>query len=54
MPKVAGEPLRKVTLNLFESDVEWLKEVYGEGYSVEIRDIVRRRCTEIQTGAQDA
>lgn len=45
MPKIAGDPLTKVTLNLYESDVNWFRKRYGQGYSTFIRDMIRRhRC----------
>lgn len=40
MPRMATEPLLKVTLNLFEADVEWFKQRYGQGFSEQIRDAV--------------
>lgn len=42
MPKIAGEPLRKVTLNLFEADVDQLQRMCGQGYTEVIRDVVHR------------
>lgn len=36
------QALVKVTLNLFEADVEFLKSRHGWGYSTAIRDIVHR------------
>jgi len=41
MPKIATEPLRKVTLNLFEADVEWYQERYGQGWSEIMRRDIR-------------
>ena len=29
MPRVPDEPLRKVTLNLYEADVRWMQNRYG-------------------------
>lgn len=40
MPTLADSPLRKVTLNLYESDIEVLKRQYGHGWSVYIRDCI--------------
>lgn len=41
MPNPGAEaPLRKVTLNLFEDDVERLKAHYGPGWSTVVRDLV--------------
>lgn len=41
MPRTSDEPLRKVTLNLFEKDVVYLQNKYGWGYSDKIRAMVR-------------
>lgn len=38
MPTPAAAPLRKVTLNLYDEDVQILKRVYGHGWSTHIRD----------------
>lgn len=46
MPKIAGESLRKVTLNLFATDVEWCQTEWGPGYTEEIRLILRRYINE--------
>lgn len=40
------QALVKVTLNLFEADVEWLKARHGWGYSTAIRDIIHRDVTQ--------
>lgn len=50
MSNFAEEPLTKVTLNLFSKDVEFLQRHYGQGYSVEIRKMVRRKVSEIKRG----
>lgn len=42
----SSEPLTKVTLNLFSSDLEWLKAKYGHGFTTEIRKIVREAVRE--------
>lgn len=42
MPPRPGEPLRKVTLNLFASDARYLKALWGEDYTVKIRELVHR------------
>ena len=39
--QVSEEPLKKVTLNLNASDVDWLKKYYGWGYSEEVRRVIR-------------
>ena len=46
MPKIAGEKLRKVTLNLYDTDVEDLGALYGYGWSEVVRDLVRKHVIE--------
>lgn len=41
MPKRGGEPLRKVTLNLFDEDCSVMAGCYGFGWSEVVRDLVR-------------
>jgi len=40
MPTPAGDPLRKVTLNLYESDCVTLENHYGRGWSSIVRDVI--------------
>lgn len=37
MPVRSDEPLRKVTLNLYEADCIWLEKTYGHGWSERVR-----------------
>ena len=46
MPIIPEAPLTKVTLNLFASDVEWLKDRFPQGYTLEIRDVVNNYVTK--------
>ena len=39
---MSAERLKKVTVNLFEEDVEYFQERFGYGWSVELRRILRR------------
>lgn len=48
MPTLQGEPLSKVTLNLFTNDVATLKSVAGEGYTVKVRELVRSYCRTVR------
>lgn len=41
MPAESDEPLRKVTLNLYASDVEWLERRHGRGWTEAVRGAVR-------------
>lgn len=36
----AAHPIQRVDLNLYTSDVLWLREVIGNGWSTYIREIV--------------
>lgn len=42
------EELRKTTLNLYATDVEFFKERFGEGWSTEVRRIMRREVQGYQ------
>lgn len=46
MVNQAEEPLTKVTLNLFEEDVEFLKQRYPSGWTQAIRVMVRNAISE--------
>ena len=48
MPIIPGEPLIKVTLNLFASDVEWFKRRFPIGYTEAIRDALRGHVNEMK------
>lgn len=37
----AEEPLTRVTMNFFESDIVWLKQNFGEGWTKQIREMTR-------------
>ncbi len=37
MPNRADDPLRKVTLNLYEADCAWFEREYGRGWSKRLR-----------------
>lgn len=41
MPKFADEPFHKTNINLYASDVEDLKRLYGFGWSEVVRKLVR-------------
>lgn len=52
MPNESDEPLRKCTLNLFRSDVEWLENAYGRGWTEEVRNIVRLRRQRLKEAGE--
>ncbi len=37
MPNRSDDPLRKVTLNLYEADCLWLEQQYGRGWTERVR-----------------
>lgn len=45
MPTHPGDPLRKVTLNLYESDCVELEASYGRGWTTEVREVIRVHTT---------
>jgi hypothetical protein len=44
----AEEPITKVTLNLFDRDIERMKHMYGNGWTTVIRALVRRHLIEMK------
>jgi len=59
MPTLAGPPLRKVTLNLYEEDCLLGEKLYGYGWTTMVRDVwaahlaraaVEARRTRIKLG----
>ena len=51
--RIVLEPITKVTLNLYSSDVRWFKERYPEGYTERIREILRQHITYTETWEKD-
>jgi len=48
MPVRPDDVLRKVTLNLYEADVQWFEREYGHGWSERLRqhihsEVIQRR-----------
>lgn len=48
MPTPADAPLRKVTLNLYDLDVETLERQYGHGWSTHVRDMLHRHANVLR------
>lgn len=51
MPRLADEPLRRCTLNLFEADCLWLEQTYGPGWTTRIRQHIHQLVTDRSTPA---
>lgn len=54
MPIRPDEPLRRTTLNLYTSDVEYFQRIYGHGWTERIRqhlhnEVLKRQSTKPQT-----
>ncbi len=45
MPVRSDDPLRKVTLNLYDADVLALESYYGHGWSEQVRQVVHQHVT---------
>lgn len=48
MPRIPDEPLRRVTLNLYEADCEFFEQTYGHGWTERVRqhihnEVVKRK-----------
>ncbi len=48
MPPHPGEPLRKVTLNLYESDCAALERRFGHGWSTVVREWIHLKVATAQ------
>lgn len=51
--RVVSEPVTKVTLNLFSTDVEWFKCRYPDGYTERIREAIREHIKYIELLEKD-
>lgn len=53
MPKPSEEPLTKITLNVFTSDVIAFKRRYGVGYTEQIRLLLRENVKAYQRAKKE-
>jgi hypothetical protein len=60
MPRIADEPLEKISVNIFATDAEWLRAKFGQdrtaiGYGDVIRMLIRkfRRKCEAEDDAHE-
>ena len=45
MPVKSDDPLRRVTLNLYEADCQWLECTYGHGWTERVRQHIHNEVT---------
>lgn len=48
MPVRSDDPLRRVTLNLYESDCQWFAKHYGHGWTERIRQHLHNEVVKRQ------
>ena len=46
MPIRSDDPLRKVTLNLYETDCQWFEREYGRGWTERVRQHIHSEVTQ--------
>lgn len=51
MPIKSDDPLRRVTLNLYESDCLWLEHHYGHGWTERVRQHIHGEVLKRQSDA---
>jgi len=51
MPVRSDEPLRKITLNLYEADCQWMEREYGHGWTERLRQMLHHEVAK-RNGAQ--
>jgi hypothetical protein len=48
MPVRSDDPLRRVTLNLYEADCAWLEQHYGRGWTERVRQHIHMEVQKRQ------
>jgi hypothetical protein len=48
MPVKSDDPLRRVTLNLYEADCVWLEQTYGRGWTERVRQHIHNEVLNRQ------
>jgi hypothetical protein len=49
MPVKSDDPLRRVTLNLYEADCVWLEKTYGHGWTERVRQHIHNAVNDRKT-----
>lgn len=47
MPKIADQPLRKITIHIYEADYQFLVDRYG-AYQELLRLFIQQKCKELR------
>lgn len=48
MARPAGEPLTRISLNLFDRDLAVIRRHYPNGYQLELRELVHKFAVELE------
>lgn len=51
--RIVGEPITKVTLNLYSRDVDWFKARFPQGYTEMIREALRNHIRYVEMTEDD-
>lgn len=46
--RMADAPLKKITINIYEDDYQFLIERYGQGYQELVRRFIQEKCKEVR------
>jgi hypothetical protein len=49
VPIRSDDPLRRITLNLYEADCVVMEETYGYGWTTRVRDLVHQAAKTVPT-----
>ena len=52
MPAKSDDPLRRCTLNLYETDCDWLERTYGHGWTERVRQHIHNEVLKRQGEAR--
>lgn len=47
--RIAEQPLKKITINIFDADYQFLIEHYGQGYQELVRRFIQEKLEEIRS-----
>jgi hypothetical protein len=53
MPVRSDDPLRRVTLNLYEADCEMMERIHGHGWATAVRDLLKDHVNKTHSVSRD-